>query len=53
MNKILRFKACADVDPKKLKSPEYATDGSVVLIFLQSSMGQLVLQNKLIFLEQA
>jgi dUTP pyrophosphatase len=28
MNKILRFKACADVDVKKLKAPEYATDGS-------------------------
>jgi dUTP pyrophosphatase len=28
MNKILRFKACADVDPKKLNSPRYATNGS-------------------------
>lgn len=28
MNKILRFKACEDVDFEKLKVPKYATDGS-------------------------
>lgn len=28
MNKVIRFKACPDVDVTKLKAPAYATDGS-------------------------